>query len=74
MMLEVAPNNEFEFYYCFTALGSGSQPGCLEEVSGLQSNIEFTAFFSSYTSQGAPNHHFSQGRVPPNFFQSYRVQ
>jgi len=28
---------------------------------------------SYFTNKGAPNCHFSQVRVPPNFFQSYRV-
>jgi hypothetical protein len=29
--------------------------------------------FSSFTTKGAPNCHFIQVRVPPNFFQSYSV-
>jgi hypothetical protein len=31
-------------------------------------NIEFTTFFSSFTTKGAPNCHFIQVRVPPNYF------
>jgi hypothetical protein len=38
---------------------SGSQPRCREEVSGVPPNIEFTTFFSFFTTKGVPNCHFS---------------
>jgi len=47
--------------------------GCREEVSGVPPNIEFTTFLIFFTAKGAPNCHYSRVRVPPNFFQSYRV-
>jgi len=53
--------------------GCRGTQGCREEVSGVPPNIEFTTFFSSFTTKGAPNCHFIQARVPQIFFQSYRV-
>jgi len=31
-------------------------------------NIEFTTFFSFFTTKGAPNFHFSQGKGAAKFF------
>jgi len=44
--------------------------------NGVPPNMELTTFFSSFTTKlakGAPNCHFSQARVLPNNFQTYRV-
>jgi len=42
--------------------------GCREEVSGVPPNIEFTTFFSFFTTKVAPNCHFSQGKGAAKFF------
>ncbi len=62
-----------------TPYTSGSQPGCRgtqgcrEEVSGVPPNIEFTTFLIFLLLRVLRIVILARVRVPPNFFQSYRV-
>ena len=42
--------------------------GVRGEVSGVPPNIEFTTFFSFFTTKGAPNCHFNEGKGAAKFF------